>query len=205
MFRFTFRKAPSTASNQNDRAIEVDFLRNEVARLLARIHELECLAGQDALVKLPNRRAFHIMLQNVIDRVGRYDEQAALIFIDVDGLKEINDVYGHVVGDAALVRISELIVESVRNSDHVGRLGGDEFAVVLEHSSELEGWEMALRIVEHVCAAQWTVGGHSVELSVAVGVGSIRADDDAAAVLTRADAQMYRIKRSSRKDRSMRK
>lgn len=176
---------------------ENDILRREVEGLQARVVELESLAGEDPLVGLANRRCFVASLEAVIGRVARYDVQASLIFIDVDGLKAINDCYGHSSGDAALVQIARLISEVVRPSDHVGRLGGDEFSVILEQADELSGWQIALRIVESVMASELSVSDTSIRLSVAVGVTPINADDDAKAVLHRADEQMYRIKKKS--------
>ncbi|MEO5774601.1 MAG: GGDEF domain-containing protein [Sphingomicrobium sp.] len=199
MFKRTWQKWLRRAENVDGLAGELDFLRSEVARLQERVRELESLAGEDPLVGLPNRRSFLESLERLIARVARYNEEAAIIFIDVDGLKHINDSCGHVAGDAALVLISQLISESVRKSDLVGRLGGDEFGVLLERTDELGGWQMALRIVERVTPATLVRDGKSLKLSVAVGVGSIKPEDDATAVLSRADEQMYRVKRSSRK------
>jgi diguanylate cyclase (GGDEF)-like protein len=121
-----------------------------------------------------------------------------VIFIDVDGLKEINDDCGHHTGDAVLVRIAELVAGTVRKSDSVGRLGGDEFGVILEHTDELNGWQMALLLVQQVTAANFIINGRSLRLSVAAGVAPIQADDDVISVLGRADEQMYRIKKSHR-------
>jgi diguanylate cyclase (GGDEF)-like protein len=198
MFRFKSQRRPTTAASVSHLKSENEYLRQEISRLQSRISELEGLAGEDPLVGIPNRRSFLATLGTVIGRVARYDEKAAIIFIDVDELKEINDRFGHASGDAALVRIARLISETLRKCDHVGRLGGDEFGVILEHIDELDGWNMALRIVERISASRLIVNGRSLRLSVAVGVAPIKPDDDQASVLSRADEQMYRIKRSSR-------
>lgn len=117
-----------------------------------------------------------------------------MLFIDMDGLKLINDRFGHAAGDAALVEVAKIIVASVRDSDCVGRLGGDEFAVILERADELSAWQMGLRIVETVVGSQYCVDGVCLPLSVAVGVGTIERGDTAEAVIERADKAMYQVK-----------
>jgi diguanylate cyclase (GGDEF)-like protein len=182
----------------HDLVAETERLRREVRTLRAQVRELESVAIIDELVGLPNRRSFLKSLSKLIDRVSRYDESAAMIFVDVDGLKQINDSFGHVVGDAALVRVAQMLGKSVRQSDCVGRLSGDEFGILLEHTDELGGWQMALRIVERVTSSEFLVGGRSLRLSVAVGVGMIKPEDTPQDAIRRADEQMYRIKSPSR-------
>jgi diguanylate cyclase (GGDEF)-like protein len=198
MFNFTRRNNPPDRGP--DVLSELDCLRAEVQTLRSRVRELEELASHDELVGLPNRRSFLQSLEKLIDRVSRYDESAAMIFVDVDGLKRINDSLGHSAGDAALVQVAELLVESVRKSDSVGRLSGDEFGILLERTDELGAWQMALRVVERVTSSGFSAEGQSHRLSVAVGVGMIKAGDLPSDAMARADQQMYRVKRSSRAD-----
>jgi diguanylate cyclase (GGDEF)-like protein len=173
---------------------EVKRLRSEVARLQSLVRQLDGLAHRDALVDLPNRRSFIDTLQNLITRVERYGYPAAMMFVDVDGLKKINDTLGHTAGDAALVRVAQLLVASVRSSDTVGRLSGDEFGILFEQTDELAAWHMGLRVVEAVTQSEFHFEGKPLRLSVAVGVGMIMPGDDPQTVITRADRQMYRIK-----------
>lgn len=173
---------------------EIRRLQSEVARLETLVRQLDVLAYKDPLVDLPNRRGFLASLENLIARVERYDEQAAMLFIDLDGLKRINDNFGHEAGDAALVEVAQMIVSSVRKSDCVARLGGDEFGVLLEQVDELGAWRMALRVVETVTGSHYCVNGSCLPLSVAVGVGVIQAGDDPQSVMGRADKEMYRVK-----------
>jgi diguanylate cyclase (GGDEF)-like protein len=177
---------------------ELERLRSELARSEARLAELDAVAHVDTLVDLPNRRSFLASLERAIARVRRSGGEAALIFVDVDGLKAINDGFGHNAGDEALVQVARLLVKSVRTSDLVGRLAGDEFAILLESSDQLGAWQTALRVVETVEDCQFCTGGECLALSVAVGVAMIRADDDTANVLARADHEMYRIKNIGR-------
>jgi diguanylate cyclase (GGDEF)-like protein len=177
---------------------EVERLRSELARSEARLAELDAVAHIDTLVNLPNRRRFLASLERTIARVRRSGGEAALIFVDVDGLKAINDGFGHKAGDEALVQVARLLVQCVRTSDLVGRLSGDEFAILLASSDQLNAWQTALRVVETVEDCQFCTGGECLALSVAVGVAMIRPDDDTADVLARADREMYRIKNIGR-------
>src|SRR6185503_17229792 len=104
---------------------EVERLRSELARTQARLAELDAVAHIDTLVNLPNRRRFLASLERTIARVRRSGGEAALIFVDVDGLKAINDGFGHKAGDEALMEVARLLVKCVRTSDLVGRLAGD--------------------------------------------------------------------------------
>jgi diguanylate cyclase (GGDEF)-like protein len=173
---------------------EIDRLRAHVARLETRVSELDQLAHSDPLVNLPNRRGFLASLENLIARVERYGELAAMLFIDVDGLKRINDQFGHEAGDTALIEVAKMIVASVRKSDCVGRIGGDEFGVLLERADELSAWQMGLRVVETVVGSKFCVNGSCLPLSVAVGVGMIKLGDNPLSVMRRADEEMYRLK-----------
>ena len=93
---------------------EVKRLRAEVLQLRQRVEQLDALAHQDSLSDLPNRRGFMRALERMIDRVRRYDEQGAMLFVDLDGLKMINDSFGHIAGDEALIQVSRLLVGGVR-------------------------------------------------------------------------------------------
>lgn len=173
---------------------EIDRLRAEVASLEERVRHLDELAHSDPLLGLPNRRSFRQRLEAMIAAVERYGDPAAMLFIDLDGLKGINDRFGHRAGDQALIQVAGILVSNVRKSDFVARIGGDEFAILLERADEQGARDMAKRIVESVTGAQFRIGGNCLPLSVAVGVGAIIAGDEPDAVIDRADKEMYRVK-----------
>jgi diguanylate cyclase (GGDEF)-like protein len=173
---------------------EVERLQAQVAEYEGRIAELDRLAHRDPLVDLPNRRCFLENLERLIARIDRYGGQGALLFVDVDGLKAINDRFGHRAGDEALLEISRVLVGSVRRADVVARLAGDEFGILLESSDELSAWQTALRVIETVDECEFCAEGICLPLSVAVGVAVIRDGDTSAEVIARADKEMYRIK-----------
>src|SRR5256885_3007563 len=127
---------------------EIERLRAELERCQSRICELDRLAHYDCLIGLPNRRSFLVSLDRLLARVKRYGSPAAVLSIDVDGLKAINDQFGHDAGDKALVEIARALKASVRDSDLVARLAGDEFGILVEKADELSAWQTALRVTE---------------------------------------------------------
>jgi diguanylate cyclase (GGDEF)-like protein len=145
---------------------EIERLRSQLTSYESRLSELDRLAHRDTLVDLPNRRSFLASLEQLIARVDRYGGPAAMLFVDVDGLKAINDEFGHVAGDKALVEVARLLVASVRKSDFVGRLAGDEFGILLEHADELSAWQKALRVVETVDEGQFCINDIGLPLSI---------------------------------------
>ena len=170
---------------------EISLLRGKVARLQERVEQLDQLAHQDSLINLPNRRGFMRELERLIARVDRYGINAAMLFVDLDGLKMINDTFGHRAGDEALIQVANLLAKGVRHSDTVARIGGDEFGILLEASDENDAHETATRLVDLICGCDFTHDGEVLPLSVAIGVGMIDALDSAEVVMERADEAMY--------------
>jgi len=173
---------------------EVARLQDEIVELRKRVEQLDALAHQDSLCDLPNRRGFMRVLERTIDRVKRYEEQAAILFVDLDGLKMINDSSGHGAGDEALIEVSKMLVGGVRKSDLVARIGGDEFAILLIHSDEESAVETASRLVDMIADCDFRHDGELLPLSVAIGVGMIHPEDTPEQAIARADAEMYRRK-----------
>lgn len=172
-------------------AAEIGRLREEVARLQGRVDQLDQMAHQDVLIGLPNRRGFMRQLEQLIARINRYDELAAMLFIDVDGLKLINDSFGHKAGDEALMFVAELLVRGVRSSDYVARIGGDEFGILLEHADEGVAAETASRLVSQIAGCEFCYEGSCLPLSVAIGFSLIAKGDSSEDVIQRADLAMY--------------
>jgi diguanylate cyclase (GGDEF)-like protein len=175
-------------------AAEVSRLRSEVRQLEERIAQLDQLAHQDWLMELPNRRGFMRQLEVLIAKVSRYGEAAAMLFVDVDGLKQINDRLGHKAGDEALIHVAQLLAGGVRKDDCVARLGGDEFGILLSHADEGSASETARRLIDRVTSAGFRWDGVRMPLSITIGVSAICEDDLPEAVICRADKAMYRGK-----------
>jgi len=173
---------------------EISRLRAHVAQLEARVGELDQLAHQDALVDLPNRRGFMRELERLVDQAKRYGEPSAMLFVDLDGLKMINDTFGHKAGDGSLIQVAELLVGGVRRSDVVARIGGDEFGILLAHADEANAHETAARLTDLICDCEFTHDGDALPLSVAIGVAMIGPADEPETIMARADEEMYRRK-----------
>jgi diguanylate cyclase (GGDEF)-like protein len=173
---------------------EIRRLRAEIALLHERVELLDRLAYQDVLIDLPNRRGFMRQLEAAIDRVSRYDDSAAMLFVDIDGLKMINDTFGHQAGDEALIVVAQKLSEGVRKSDCVARLGGDEFGILLERADERSASETANRLVSIIAGCEFCYQGTCLPLSVAIGISVIEPHDLPDAVMARADMAMYRQK-----------
>jgi diguanylate cyclase (GGDEF)-like protein len=173
---------------------EISLLRAKVARLQERVEQLDQLAHRDSLIDLPNRRGFMRELERLIARVDRYGINAAMLFVDLDGLKMINDSFGHRAGDEALIQVANLLASGVRHSDVVARIGGDEFGILLESSDEDAAHETASRLINQISGCEFKHDGEELPLSVAIGVGMIDSLDTPDAIMDRADEAMYRRK-----------
>lgn len=173
---------------------EVKRLRVEAAHLKERVELLDRLAHRDVLIDLPNRRGFMRQLETTIDRVNRYGDTASVMFVDLDGLKVINDTFGHQAGDEALMQVAEVLSNGVRKSDCVARLGGDEFAVLLERADEATAVETAQRVVAMISDCEFCFKGMCLPLSIAVGIAVVEPNDTPETVMSRADKAMYREK-----------
>jgi diguanylate cyclase (GGDEF)-like protein len=186
-----------SAADSEALAAEIGRLRGMIHVLEERVRQLDTLAHQDTLIELPNRRGFLRQLERLIDRVGRYGDHAALLFVDIDGLKTINDSFGHKAGDMALIQVAELLSGGVRRSDTVARLGGDEFGVLLDQANEATAQETARRLVDRIADCEFGYDGHRLGLSVAIGIGMIQGGDTPEDCIARADLAMYEAKTSA--------
>ena len=180
--------------NVEELVAEIGRLRAQVAQLEQHIGQLDQLAHQDTLISLPNRRGFMRELERLVDRADRYGHHAAMLFVDLDGLKMINDTFGHGAGDEALIQVADLLSRGVRRSDVVARIGGDEFGILIENADETSAHETAKRLADLICDCEFSHDGDSLPLSVAIGVAMIDGDDTPAQVMARADEEMYRRK-----------
>ena len=178
-----------------DRLVEeISRLRGQVAQLQERVEQLDHLAHQDSLIDLPNRRGFLRELERLIARVSRYDAKGAMLFVDVDGLKAINDSFGHRAGDEALIEVAELLTKGVRKSDVVARIGGDEFGIILENADGQSAHETASRLIDMIADSDFIHCGEQLPLSVAIGAAAIQGEDTPETAMARADHEMYRRK-----------
>jgi diguanylate cyclase (GGDEF)-like protein len=181
---------------------ELERLRLELGETRSRIEYLERLADQDALAPVANRRAFMRELGRSIAYSARHDVPSAVVYFDLNKMKQINDRYGHARGDSALLHVANTLLKRVRNSDLIGRLGGDEFGLIMPNSDEIGAMAKAARIVEEICTTPImaegrpvVIDGEHIFISVSYGVHSFVKGDDATSALAKADKAMYVHKR----------
>jgi diguanylate cyclase (GGDEF)-like protein len=170
---------------------ENERLRAALVETRNRIVELEQLADTDTLTPLPNRRAFLRRLEAVVQYAARHDTPAAILYIDLDGLKRINDDHGHHVGDAVLLHLARLLTENLRATDMVARIGGDEFGLILDHLNEDDAKAKARTLAEYVSDQRIDVGAATLAIRVTIGLAMVRAGESVADLIERADAAMY--------------
>jgi len=175
---------------------EVASLRRELRLLRMANAELERIAVRDPLTPLYNRRFFLTALTERLARSKRYDAKAAILFIDINKMKFINDQFGHGAGDFALVHAAQLVRTSIRSTDVAARIGGDEFAVILEEVDEAQALAKALQLEEVIASTACTYGDDVLPVSASIGFTMVRPEDSEDSLIERADANMYARKRA---------
>jgi diguanylate cyclase (GGDEF)-like protein len=173
-------------------------LTGELAELKAKLEAAEALADRDTLAPVFNRRAFLRELHRTMSEVERYKTPAAVIYIDLDGFKSVNDEYGHSAGDAVLRHVGLLLMDSVRESDVVGRLGGDEFGVVLNRATAEEAAAKAASLSDKINSSAILYAGVPHRIRASVGVHPIAVVEDPETAIARADEAMYAEKHARR-------
>jgi diguanylate cyclase len=150
------------------------------------------LALHDELTGLPNRRLFQDRLAIALERARRTGSRAALLLIDLDHFKDVNDTVGHHVGDLLLKRVSQIFLGRMRRSDTVARTGGDEFSVILEDPTSREDAARVGRLLTELLAQPQQLDGHTVSIGASVGISVFPEDaTDAQSLCIAADRQMY--------------
>ncbi len=170
-------------------AIEHQTLTNQLA------HQ----AHHDALTGLPNRVLFHDRLQQSIAQATRHGQELALLFIDLDGFKHVNDTFGHGAGDILLKQVAERFSSVIRSSDTLARMGGDEFTVALNHLTDPNGAVRVARQLLDSLKVHIFADGHEIQVGASIGIAFFPGDaQDADTLQQHADAAMYRAKSMGR-------
>jgi diguanylate cyclase (GGDEF)-like protein len=182
---------PRVASATKRLAAEVERLSAEVAVSRLRIGELESRIDVDPLTQTFNRHGFERTLARSLAYLKRYRATAALVYLDLDGFKPVNDRHGHAAGDAVLKAIAATLLREVRASDLVARLGGDEFVVLLWNVTEPEAQSKAAALEKAIYATPVRWGASTMVVGASAGVSLLGPLDTPAEALARADAAMY--------------
>jgi diguanylate cyclase (GGDEF)-like protein len=166
-------------------------LRQDLAKAHAEIEQLKAGAETDFLLDILNRRGFERELSRSIAFIKRYSASGALLMLDVDRFKPINDAFGHAAGDKVLKAIAQTLSSQVRASDVIGRLGGDEFAVLLWNLSETDARAKAAELEQAIDALRFSFGGSTVRTGASVGVAVLDDHSEMRTALEQADSAMY--------------
>jgi diguanylate cyclase (GGDEF)-like protein/PAS domain S-box-containing protein len=190
----------SVSTLRNARSAITQHIRvfSDISALKAHQRELAEQARHDSLTGLPNRRAFGEHLAQAMARARRGTRSLAVLFIDLDGFKAINDIFGHAAGDELLVHVAQRLQECVRETDTVCRLAGDEFTVILEGASQPdEVGVVCQRILDRLCVPH-RFEHQSRVVSPSIGAAAYLHGDTPETLCARADGAMYTAKRGGK-------
>jgi diguanylate cyclase (GGDEF)-like protein len=162
-----------------------------LAQAQARIDQLEASADMDFLLEILNRRGFERELNRSVGYIKRYHASGALIVLDVDRLKPINDAFGHAAGDQVLKAVVAVLARHVRSSDVIGRLGGDEFALLLWNLSETDARAKAAFLEQAIDGLRFVFRGRTVSAGASAGIAILGHHAEAGRALEEADRAMY--------------
>lgn len=176
-----------------------DKLRHEIHERVRAQHELTHLATHDTLTGLPNRSLFNEHLGIVLHTASRHQREVALLFLDLDGFKKINDTYGHDAGDRLLQTLGNRMKACIRKEDILARMGGDEFTVILSELQNKSGAELVAQKLIQVVNKPVTLDGHPCQVGVSIGIALFpRTAQDPDSLLRLADDAMYEAKSDGR-------
>jgi diguanylate cyclase (GGDEF)-like protein len=174
-------------------------LQQEILRVKDSEASFTHLAQHDALTNLPNRLLIRDRMEQAIGRARRDDEQVALLFLDLDNFKTINDSLGHAAGDELLQEVARRLKETVRDIDTVSRQGGDEFLMVLADVADLAAVSSVAALVQQKLAQPFALKGMQIVTSISIGISLFPGDgDDFDTLLKHADMAMYQAKSAGR-------
>jgi diguanylate cyclase (GGDEF)-like protein len=183
-------------SDLHDARQALDVKQKELRAVLAQTDEV---VHTDALTLLPNRRWIISDLQQRVTYSERYGAPLSISMIDLDNFKDVNDTYGHAVGDQVLRFIASQMRDSIRQPDGIGRYGGDEFLVILPNTNVTAAAEQAARLCQQIRTAPIAAGRNQVHLTLSMGLAQYKPGvDDWRKLLERADQALYRAKNNGR-------
>jgi diguanylate cyclase (GGDEF)-like protein len=159
-------------------------------------NDLMEVATIDVLTRIPNRRATQAFLEKELSRAQRNQSEFSVLLIDIDNFKQVNDRWGHSVGDDVLVKTAAIFQSMVRKQDWVGRWGGEEFLMILPGSPDCDAEALAERVRSEIASSEYSYGVESFGITVSIGVACAKPSDQIDEILKKADQALYRAKRT---------
>jgi diguanylate cyclase (GGDEF)-like protein len=183
---------------------EKEYLRKFTQQLAARLEENVDLSLTDELTGLCNRRGFNIRLAQELARVRRFKLNLSCIMLDIDDFKQINDMFGHTVGDLVLVEISRILLKELRKYELIARYGGEEFVVLLAQEDGAGAFAVAERLRKYIQNMCVKIGSHRIKLTISSGISCFSPQEPLSGekLIQRADDALYQAKRQG-KNRSV--
>jgi diguanylate cyclase (GGDEF)-like protein len=170
---------------------------SDISERKAAEEHLRHIAHHDPLTGLANRVLFNDRLEQAIKVAVRNNTKFAVLFMDLDKFKPVNDLFGHKIGDKLLQNVADRLTRSVRETDTVTRLGGDEFVILLDNVTSQKMVKKLLKQITDTICNTYPIDGHEIEIGVSVGMSLYPNDGtDAKTLLHRADIAMYETKES---------
>jgi diguanylate cyclase (GGDEF)-like protein len=170
---------------------EIQRLKKKLAQAMTLIEQLQMSADTDFLLDIPNRRGFERELKRAVSYIKRYHAAGALIVLDIDRLKPVNDTFGHAAGDQVLKAIAGVLRRQVRASDVIGRLGGDEFGLLLWNLTEADAHAKAAALEQDIDRLSFLFDGRTITAGASAGVAVLGPHSEPGRALEEADCAMY--------------
>lgn len=164
-------------------------------KLVNKVDEVTQLSIIDTLTQIYNRKHFNASLTEEISMIERYGNTFTIIMFDIDNYKEINDTYGHRIGDQVMIEIVRIVSQNIRDSDLFSRWGGDEFMIILPHQTITEGHHIADKLCQSISTYSFD---HNGSVSISCGISEFRKDDNEGSLIQRVDHNLYRAKQAGR-------
>ena len=177
---------------------ELQKTAKELEDVRKNLHEVQMEARTDSLTGLNNRLAFDEKVKEEMERFKRYKIPCSIAMIDIDHFKNLNDTYGHTIGDKALVHVSKELVKNLRKIDFAARYGGEEFAIILPSTAIKDAAIVIEKIRQEIFDTDFLIKDKSVEITVSGGVKEFCDEDTIAHVIEKADQALYLAKNSGR-------
>ena len=164
----------------------------ELSRLNEQLYEL---ATTDSMTQLFNRRHFIESAQRQISQIQRTNVDGAMLMLDIDNFKSVNDTFGHAIGDKAIIKIASILKDNLREYDIVGRVGGEEYAMLLSPCEFDVANKIAKRLIDKVANLEISHQQNSIKLTISIGLTMVKKEDeDIDKALRRADIALYKAK-----------